>query len=100
MISRMGVEKLSICYMVGVAAAVACCHDAPHTCTVAVHRSELEIEKLEALKVQGISCVDSLHHSTAAVLSQTHAVCLQGYLSSTDCNPLLKCANLFKPYRT
>lgn len=42
MISKMGAEKLPISYLDVLAAAVACHHDSPHTCTVVVHRSKLE----------------------------------------------------------
>ena len=60
MTSKMGAEKLSISYLDVLAAAVACHHDAPHPCSVVVHRSKLEIKKLEALKVQGPSFVTTL----------------------------------------
>jgi hypothetical protein len=60
MISQMGAEKLPISYLDVLAAAVACHHDAPHTCTVVVHRSKLEIKKLGALKVRGPSFVTTL----------------------------------------
>ena len=53
MTSKMGAEKMPIFYLAVPAAAVACHRDAPHTCTVVVHRSKLEIKKLGALKVQG-----------------------------------------------
>jgi hypothetical protein len=56
---KIGAEKLPISYLDVLAAAVACHHDAPHTCTVVIHRSKLEI-KLEALKVQGPSFVTTL----------------------------------------
>jgi hypothetical protein len=60
MTSKMGAEKLPISYLDVLAAAVACHHDTPHTCTVVVHGSKLEIKKLEALKVQGPSFVTTL----------------------------------------
>jgi hypothetical protein len=56
----MGAEKLPISYLDVLAAAVACHHDAPYTCTVVVHRSTLEIKKLGTLKVQGPSFVTTL----------------------------------------
>jgi hypothetical protein len=56
----MGAENFPISYLDVLAAAVACHHDAPHTCTVVVHRSKLEIKKLGALKVQDPSFVTTL----------------------------------------
>jgi hypothetical protein len=60
MTSKMGAEKLPISYLDVLAAAVAFHHDAPHTCTVVVLRSMLQIKKLGALKVQGPSFVTTL----------------------------------------
>jgi hypothetical protein len=60
MTSKMGAGKLPISYLDVLAAAVACRHDAPNICTVVVHRSNLEIKKLGAVKVQGPSFVTTL----------------------------------------
>jgi hypothetical protein len=107
MTSKMCAEKLPISYMDGLAAAIACCHDAPYTCTVAVRRSKLEIKKVRALKVQGLlslryaqklHCVDSLQHFTAAVLKKKHAVCLQGSSSSSFCRaPVANAPDVLQP---
>jgi hypothetical protein len=64
-INKTGAEKLPISYL-GVLAAGACCHNAPYTSTVVVHRSKLEVKKLGALDIQGLSFITTL--STEAVL--------------------------------